>query len=296
MTAAGETEQVVSRPRMDRSKLVFRYGVTLVIIIGAVWSFTSLDISVERLRTAPGDIWGILRLTVPPDMEGDFVSRVFGKVLESVYIAWVGTMIAALISLPLAFMGAENTAPRWLQLPIRQLFNVIRSFPELILAVLLLPITGLGAWTGTLAIGLHSVGTLGKLSTEAIESIDSGPAEAAQAAGGNRIEAIRWGVLPQVLPTIVAYWLFRFEINVRASAVMGVIGAGGVGSELINQLNFRQFDKAGTVLLFTILVVLFIDTSSAAVRRRIILGGGTSESANTEVFKDLSGLTGPGLT
>ena len=136
----------------------------------------------------------------------------------------------------------------------------------------LIPGTGLGAWTGALALGLHSIGTLGKLSSEVIEGIDEGPVEAVASAGGGQISRMRFAVVPQVMPNIVAYWLYRFEINVRASAVLGVVGAGGIGAELVAQLRFRTFDRAGTVLFLTVVTVLLIDTVSARVRRRIITG------------------------
>ena len=129
----------------------------------------------------------------------------------------------------------------------KQILNIIRAFPELLLAFVFLPITGLGALTGTLAIGIHSIGTLGKLSSEVIEGIDEGPLEAIKASGGSKSNELIFGVIPQVMPTIIAYWLYRFEINLRASAVHGVIGAGGVGQELINQLRFRAFDRARPV-------------------------------------------------
>tara|TARA_B100000676_G_C17615811_1_gene599175 strand:+ start:22 stop:510 length:489 start_codon:yes stop_codon:yes gene_type:complete len=154
----------------------------------------------------------------------------------------------------------------------KQILNIIRAFPELLLAFVFLPITGLGALTGTLAIGIHSIGTLGKLSSEVIEGIDEGPLEAIKASGGSKSNELIFGVIPQVMPTIIAYWLYRFEINLRASAVLGVIGAGGVGQELINQLRFRAFDRAGTVLVATVILVLSIDTLSGALRRRIIKG------------------------
>jgi len=180
-------------------------------------------------------------------------------------------------------------SPRFIRVPVRQLFNAIRAIPELIVAVVLLAVTGLGPWAGALAIGLHSVGTLGKLSTESIESIDGGPLEAVQACGGGWTSRMRWGVLPQVLPIITSYWLFRFEINVRASAVLGMIGAGGVGAELVSQLNFRNFDAVGAILIVTIVVVIAIDTTSGAVRRRIIAGGTPTRSATIEALGDLMG-------
>ena len=201
--------------------------------------------------------------------------------------------LAFALSLPLAFLAAHNVAPGWVRTPVRQLFNAIRAVPELILAVIFIPITGLGAWAGTLAIGIHSIGTLGKWATESIESIDNGPIEAVQATGGQWVSGMRWAVIPQVMPTITSYWLFRFEINVRASAVLGMIGAGGVGSELVSHLIFRDFPAASAVLLMTITVVLTIDTVSAAVRRRIIRGStgpGDEASRSTEALVDLTGL------
>jgi len=266
----------------------------LVVVVG--WSVSGLGVSLDRLLGAPGDAWDIFRRMVPPAFAEAAERGVVGKVLESVHIAWIGTLIGATLSLPLAFLAAENVAPAAVRIPVRQLFNVIRAVPELILAVILIPITGLGPWAGALAIGIHSVGTLGKWATETIEGVDTGPLEAVAATGGRWVSGMRWGVVPQILPVVTSQWLFRFEINVRASAVLGMIGAGGVGSELVSQLVFRNFPAVGAVLLMTIVVVLSIDTASAAVRRRIIRGAATSsgidsdEDRNAAVLADLTGL------
>jgi len=218
------------------------------------------------------DIWDIVRRLTFFDLSPEAVQRAMPRVMESIFIAWVGTMIGAAFSFPLAFMAAKNMTPPWVNTGIRQVLNAIRAVPELLVAMVLIPITGLGPWTGTMALGLHSIGTLGKLSSEVIEGIDEGPVEAVGAVGGGQIARIRFAVIPQVMPTIVAYWLYRFEINIRASAVLGVVGAGGVGAELIAQLRFRDFARAGTVLFLTIGAVLIVDTISARVRRRIISG------------------------
>ena len=113
---------------------------------------------------------------------------------------------------------------------------------------------------------------MGKLSSEVIEGIDEGPLEAIKSSGGSKINELIFGVIPQVMPTITSYWLYRFEINLRASAVLVVIGAGGGGQELINQLRFRDFPRAGTVLICTIVLVLVADAISASIRNRIIKG------------------------
>lgn len=281
-------------PRPDR-----RVRTIVLVAVGATalaWSYTGLDASPEDVWTAPGAVWDVFARMFPPDFAGEIERGVIGKVFESVHIAWIGTIIAAVVSLPLAFLAATNAAPRWSRVPVRQLFNAIRAVPELIVAMVLLAVTGLGPWAGTLAIGIHSVGTLGKLSTEVIETSDSGPVEAIAAAGGGRISAMRWGVLPQVLPTIVAYWLFRFEINVRASAVLGLIGAGGVGAELNSQLAFRNFPAVGAVLVITVAMVVLIDLVSAAVRRRIIAGPGGRGTGGSRTQALLTDVAGTALT
>ena len=280
-----------------------RWGLVALIVVAVVWSISGLEVTMDRLLNAPGDAWDVFRRMAPPAF-GEAIDRgVPGKVLESVHIAWIGTMIGAVISLPLAFLAAGNVSPSWIRTPVRQLFNVIRAVPELILAVILIPITGLGSWAGALAIGIHSVGTLGKWATEAIEGVDPGPLEAVAATGGRWASSMRWGVLPQVLPVVTSQWLFRFEINVRASTVLGMIGAGGVGSELVSQLVFRNFAAVGAVLIMTIAVVMAIDTASAAVRQRIIRGGTQpggpdvdDEDRNAAVLADLTGLPTGGLS
>lgn len=285
-----------ARPARPLAGRNWRLGIATVLIVGAIWSFDGLDASIRDVIEAPGKGWGIVKQMWPPDFATVYRRGAVGKIFESLYVAWIGTMIGSLLSFPLAFMAATNVAPMGLRVPIRQLFNAIRAVPELIVAMLLLTVTGLGPWAGALAIGLHSVGTLGKLSTEVIETSDEGPLEAISASGGRWISKMRWGMLPQVLPTVIGYWLFRFEINVRASAVLGLIGAGGIGGELVSQLNFRNFPEVGAVLLMVITMVLVIDTISGLARRRIIAGSGRAvdggddeRSANIELIRDLGG-------
>lgn len=262
----------MERPKRPIRPRVARWLITAAIVIPTLWAAAGLDISWEQLRTAPADMWDILKQMFPPDLSPEAIQRALPKIMESLWIAWVGTLIGAFFSFFLAFAAATNVAPSWLTFIVRQILNIIRAIPELLVAMVLIPVTGLGAWTGTLALGIHSIGTLGKLSSEVIEGSDAGPVEAISSAGGTKIQEIRFGIVPQVMPNIVAYWLYRFEINIRASAVLGVIGAGGIGSELVAQLAFRDFARAGTVLFLTIAVVLTIDMISARVRRRIISG------------------------
>jgi phosphonate transport system permease protein len=266
-----DLESVV-RPKPPTGTRVFRWGVAVAVLVPAIWGALGLNVSIDRLLGAPADILDIVLKLTRPDLGAEAVQRALPKVMESVFIAWIGTMIGALFSFPLAFMAAKNISPGLVNNTVRQILNGIRAVPELLLAMVLIPVTGLGAWTGTLALGIHSIGTLGKLSSEVIEGIDDGPVEAVASVGGGRLARMRFGVVPQVMPNILAYWLYRFEVNIRASAVLGVVGAGGIGGELIAQLRFRDYSRASTVLLLTVVAVLAIDAMSARMRRRIISG------------------------
>lgn len=203
-----------------------------------------------------------------------FWATSFRLMVESLQIAWVGTAIGALFSFPIAFLAASNMAPAPVTFVARQLLNSIRAIPEIILAIaVMLPIFGLGPLAGALALGVHSVGTLGKLTSEAIEGVASGPVEAVRATGGSQLQTVRWAVIPQVLPEAVAFWLYRFEVNIRASAVLGVLGAGGIGSLLSQLFRHREWERIGIALVVVIVVTIAVDQVSATVRRRIIHGG-----------------------
>ena len=284
----------VERPIEPRLTRWLRWIVVVVLIIPLLWSAAGLEISPQRLWEAPGQIVTLLKGIFPPDWTG--TPKTIELILESLYVAWIGTIIGATLSFPLAFMAATNVAPRWVTLPVRSFLSAIRAFPELVLAIMFIPAFGLGPFAGTLAIGLHSIGTLGKLSSEVIEGVDDGPIEAIKSSGGTYFQQMRFGVVPQALPTMVAYWLYRFEINIRASAVLGVIGAGGVGAEIVGRLRFRgDWPKAGAVLILTILTVLIIDTASSTIRRRIITGR-TSSSRPAKWIAAVLGASEPPST
>lgn len=197
---------------------------------------------------------------------------------ESLQIAWIGTVIGALLSFPLAFLAASTVAPRWIVFPTRQFLNIVRAIPELVFAIaIMLPIFGLGPLAGALAIGVGSIGTLGKLTSEAIESVPPGPSEALRAAGASTLQRLRFAVTPQILPEVIAFWLYRFEINIRASAILGILGAGGVGSLLAQVFERRDWERVGITLAVIIIVTIIVDQISGAVRHRVIEGAPTSK-------------------
>jgi len=267
--------------RPSRPSQRTKHVATALAVLVVAWAALSIDVKIERLPGLPSALARIFgRMFLEPSPEWSYFPTALGYMGESIQIAWLGTIIGAILSLPLAFFGAKNITSALVSNVIRQLLNAIRAIPEILVAVVIfIPMVGLGAYPGMLAIGVHSVGTLGKLSAEVIEGINPGPVEAARAAGGRPLQIQRWGVLPQVLPEIVAFWLYRFEINIRASAILGAVGAGGVGEALVQSLQFRRYDRAGMLIIVIIVVTILIDTASGWLRRRIIEGGSGGTTA-----------------
>ncbi len=253
----------------------FRRAGTIAVVVLVVWSLVDLDIKWERLVDLPADLWRVAVLMFG-DMPWDETGKLVAALWESVSIAWLGTMIASLFAIPLSFLAAENLVGRPVAWLTRQVFNVLRAVPEVILAIALIPIFGLTPMAGVLAIAIGSVGTLGKLFYEVAEGIKPGPIEAVDATGAGRIQRLRWGVLPQLLPEYASFVLYRFEVNIRASAVMGLIGAGGIGNDIAQALRFKEFGTAGLGLVIIIVGTIAIDYVSGLVRRRIIDGPSNS--------------------
>ena len=259
------------RPPALLKRLGWLLGGVLILV-----SFMAIELRYEALLNLPAGVGQVFyRMFLENGPEWAYLVPALELMLESLQIAWIGTIIGAVVSLPLAFLGARNITSAVVSNVVRQLLNAIRAIPEILVAVIIfIPMVGLGAYAGALAIGIHSIGTLGKLSAEAVEGIDPGPVEAARAAGGGSVQVQRWGVLPQVMPEIVAFWLYRFEINIRASAVLGVLGAGGIGEALVQSLRFARFERAGMCVIVIVVVTILIDYASGWLRRRIIEGSG----------------------
>jgi phosphonate transport system permease protein len=268
-TTAEERFARAVRPEKPFNRL--RLVVTVAVVGGFLGAALTTDANWDRLIDAPAQLWHNFKLMFGQLDLAD-LPRALSFMWESVAIAWLGTMIAAALSFPLAFLAAQNISSRLSVGITRQLLNIPRAIPEIIFAIALIPIFGLGPLAGTVAIGLSSTGTIGKLSAEIIEGCDSGPVEAADAAGANKVQRVRWGVIPQVMPEIIAFWLYRFEINIRASAVLGVVGAGGIGTMLQQSIEYRQWGAAGMALIVVVVATILIDTLSGYVRRRIIRG------------------------
>lgn len=260
------------RPELPkRPRNVFAWVATTIITAVVVWSFLGLDAKWSRLLDAPADLFTLGRLMFS-QMEVSEIRPLVGKMWESISIAWMGTLIAVLFAVPLSFVAAENLVGRPVAWMVRQVLNLLRAVPEIIIALAFIPVFGLTPMAGVLAIGVGSIGTLGKLFYEIIEGVETGPIEAVDAVGASRPQRLRWGVLPQVTPELTSFALYRFEVNIRASAVLGLIGAGGIGTDLAQAIRFKDWGAAGLGLIVIVIGTIAVDTVSGHVRRRIVRG------------------------
>lgn len=197
------------------------------------------------------------------------------KIVETVFLALMGTSFGVLFSVPLSFLGARNlTRGSRVGLAayalVRGIFNVTRSIEVLIVAVIMAVVVGIGPFAGVMALVIHSIGAMGKLYSEAIESIDPGPIEAITATGATQLQVVFFGVIPQVVPQFIAFTMYRWDVNVRMSTVIGLVGGGGIGFLLIQYINLLQWNQAGTAIWLIAIVVMAMDYASAWLRQRVV--------------------------
>lgn len=190
--------------------------------------------------------------------------------LDTLAMSVAGTALTVIVSLPLALLASPNTSPHPAVLrAARTLMAAFRSVPEIILGIIFVAAVGFGALPGVLALALHSTGMVAKFYAEAIEHVDPKPLEAATAAGASRLQVITHAVLPQVLPQLADITIYRWEYHFRASAVLGIVGAGGIGFELMAALRLIKYDEVSAILLSVLACVLVVDGLGAALRRRL---------------------------
>lgn len=205
---------------------------------------------------------------VPPDF-GRWRAWV-SPMIDTIAMSVAGTALAVALSLPLAFLAARNTTPnRATYIVARMTLNTLRSVPELIMGIIFVAAVGFGMLPGVLALGLHSVGMVGKFFAEAIEHSHPAPIEAAEAAGGTRFQVITHGVLPQVFVQFADVTMYRWEYNFRASTVMGMVGAGGIGTELVGSLRLLDYPQVAAVLIVILAAVAVVDGLSGILRKRL---------------------------
>jgi phosphonate transport system permease protein len=189
---------------------------------------------------------------------------------ETILISYVGTLAGAILAFALNFLAAENTSPApWLRFAVRRLMEFCRTIPDIVFALIFVIAFGLGPMAGVLAIMIHSVGALGKLYSEIVENIDMKPVEGVRSTGANWLSCIRFAVVPQVAAGFASYTLLRFEINVRGASVMGFVGAGGIGQELVVAVRKFFYSDVSAILLMIIVTVFLIDIGTGWARGRL---------------------------
>ena len=240
-----------------------------VVILGAiVWSAVETEVSLGRMIEGLPFMWDFLRRMVPPDLS--VLGNAVRGAMETIQIAVVGTAVAAVVALPMGFAAARNAAPPWLFYWARTLLNAFRAVDTLVYALFFVAAVGLGPFPGVLAVMVYTATVLAKLYSEAIEAIEPGPVEAVQATGATTLQVLRWGVLPQLVPQFLSFTLYRFETNIRAAAVLGFVGAGGIGFYIQTYLRLLNYPAAATVLLVLIGLVMIVDFASSRLRARLV--------------------------
>lgn len=238
----------------------------LIMIILAAWWFADV-LNARRLADGTGDIIDLVAEAMPPDFSNwkDWMRPLFDSLAMSV----AGTAIAVIGSVPIGLLAARNTSPHpVVYFAMRGVLNFLRSVPELIMGIIFVAAVGFGVLPGVLALGLHSIGMVGKFFAESIEHVDDAPVEAVTAAGASRLQIILHGVIPQVLPQMADVTIYRWEYNFRQSTVMGMVGAGGIGFELIGSLRILQYQEVSAILLIILIMVTGVDMLSGYMRRK----------------------------
>jgi phosphonate transport system permease protein len=237
------------------------------------WALPAFGFTPERLWNGLSGLATILRLMVPPS-PGELWDDILKGLAESLAMAFLGTVVASVIAVPLGFLGARNVvAMRLLRFPLRRLLDGMRGVDQLIWALAYVRAVGLGPLAGVLAIATADIAVLAKLFAELIENAERRQVEGVAAAGGGRLAQLRWGVLPQVLPVMLSQALYFFESNVRSAAILGVVGAGGIGLQIAERIRVRHWDEVAFIILLMVLLVGAIDWLSGRLRHRLSGGG-----------------------
>jgi phosphonate transport system permease protein len=266
MHGTADQHPIVTRKRGDR--LMF----AVLLVVGVAFYVVCLRVAEVDF----GKLWaGLPRLmnwaarAWPPDLSE--VPTLLQRAAETVAMGTVGTSFGALMAVPVCILAARNIAPsRWLVVPARAVLNLLRGIDSFVFALIFVAAVGLGPFAGVLGVALHAAGSIAKLWSETIETAEPGPMEAATMTGAGRLKVIRHALIPDVLPGLASTTLYMWEWSIRASTVLGVVGAGGIGQELKNSVDLLQFDRVLTILVIVLAMVTAIDAASAWLRRRLV--------------------------
>lgn len=255
------------RTNSDWLKSLLRFSGILALVLLIAWSWNGSEFQVEKLLASFPRMADFFGRMFPPDMT--VAKTVFVSTVETIQIALFGTFLSVLFSLFLGLMAAENISPIWVSQPTKWFLAFLRGIPVILLALLFVSTVGLGPFPGVLAIALHSTGMLGKFYSESFEGAREGPLEALDSAGASLLQKFRFGILTQVAPDLARDTLFRFELNLRESLVLGLVGAGGIGFYILLYIRAFQYEKVATLTIVVLVMVLIVEQLSVTFRRKL---------------------------
>ena len=272
------------RPRIGGVVPRFSWGPALVVlvILGLTgWSVQGVGFDLVKLVGGTGPIEKFISQMFPPDLSARTLQTAGKGILETFQMSFLGTLIGAVISVPLAALATRDASTagasrgeRLLRVVpyhiSRFVLNVFRSVPDILWALVFVVALGLGPFPGTLALAVHSAGILGKLYSETLEAVPSRPVEALRATGAGALQAFLFGRLPQAMSGFTSLTLYQWECNIRSATILGFVGAGGIGQQILISMNLFDYPKVATLVGTTIIVVLLVDRFSAAVRRTLV--------------------------
>ncbi len=254
--------------RYTRTEARKRFISKLVFTMAVVWAALSVNIYWPFTLDAPEQAADLVSRMTPPDWT--YFDNILHPLIETINIATLSTILAVIFALPVAIINAQNISPNKVTLAIARFIVVTsRSVNELVWGLIFVVFFGPGALAGVAALTCRSIGFTAKLISEAIEEIDRGQVEAIESTGANRSKIFIYGILPQILPSIFGTAVFRWDINIRQSSVIGLVGAGGIGVALNNAMDMFRWDQVSVILIAVFLVVLASETVSATLRRKV---------------------------
>ncbi len=270
---APEAFQAPLRTRLARAA-------TWAVLIGlTAYTLVDFNFSPQRIWLGLGQLGHVMSFMFPPYLweEWDLFMEPVIAIGETLAMAFLGTLLGAMVAFPLGFLGAKNIMPvEWFRLLSRRGFDIVRAFETLVLALIFIRAFGLGPLAGIFAIAVSEVGTLSKLFAEAIENTERRQVEGVRAAGADRPQSIRFAVLPQVLPVMLSNVLYQFESNTRSATILGIVGAGGIGFLLYDRIRINAWPEVMSIVILILITVYMIDNLSAWLRMKII---GRTETA-----------------
>jgi phosphonate transport system permease protein len=265
-TLASTRELVFKRYQQRWFRTAAISAIVSLVVGGSAYQSGLLDF--RRLAVGVPSICELVTEMWPPDFS--HVQTWLKPLADTLTMSVSGTFLAVVFSFPLALLAARNTTPHVVAyFAARGLLNLLRAVPELIMGIVFVAAVGFGVLPGVLALGLHSVGMVGKFYAEALEQVDPGPVEAVRSVGARPFQVIWYGMLPQILPLLANVTIYRWEYHFRASTVMGMVGAGGIGFELIGSLRIMQYREVSAILLVILAMVGLIDAFSGLLRQRL---------------------------